>query len=442
MRPQTKYAKSRSVRVAYQVTGTGPVDLVWAPGTVSQLDLDWDWPPRRRFLEKLGESFRLIRFDKRGTGLSDRPTTAARLEERMDDIRAVMDAAGSESAAILGLSEGGSMACLFAATYPARTRALLLWGVQARWTQAPDYPWGPTREEQLRMIEDLADNGVTADYLTGPGYGLGPNPDPAMLDWCFRYSRAGASPSTVAALERMVLEIDTRDFLGAIRVPTLVMNRVGDPVAQIDAARDLCARIPGARMREWPGSTHGFADIADEVIPEIVEFVSGAGVSRPSRRVFGTVLAIRFSQSGSELPASGASAPRPEVRHRLDELARAAIERYQGRESTSRGSGRIAVFDGPARAIDCAKALRESVWEIGIEVRAGLHSGECELIGDELGGAPVLLAGRIGTAARPGDILVSGAVRNLLSWSGFELVPISLHSGTDDAGALRIYRAL
>jgi pimeloyl-ACP methyl ester carboxylesterase len=441
MRPETRYAKSRSVRVAYQVTGNGPVDLVWAPGTVSQLDLDWDWPPRGRFFEKLGESFRLIRFDKRGTGLSDRPTVAARLEERMDDIRAVMDAAGSESAAILGLSEGGSMACLFAATYPARTRALLLWGVQARWTRAPDYPWGPSREEQLRMIEQLAENGVTSEYLAGPGYGLGPNPDPAMLEWCFRYSRAGASPSSLAALERMVLEVDTREVLGAIRVPTLVMNRTGDPVAHIDAARDLCARIPGAKMREWPGATHGFADISDEVIPEIVRFVTEAGMHRTVRRQFGTVLAVGFSRGGSEREPPPGPADGPEAA-RLGELARSTFELYQGREARYRGPGYVGLFDGPARAIECAKALRESAGGLAVEVRAGVHAGECELVGDELEGSAAQLAGRIGAAAGAGEILVSEAVRNLLSWSAFEFVPITLFSGTGDAGVLRLYRAV
>ncbi len=288
MRPETRYAKSGEVRIAYQISGAGPHDLVWAPGTVSHLDLDWEWPPSARSFEKLGESFRLIRFDKRGTGLSDRPGYAAKLEERVEDIGAVMDAADSPSAALFGLSEGGSMACLFAASFPHCVRSLLLWGVHARWTRAPDYPLGPTLAEQLPRIRDLAEDGVDAEYLIGPGYGLGPNPDPALLEWCFRYSRAGASPSAISALERMVLEIDTRGVLPAIRVPTLVMNRAGDPVPHVDAARDLCDRIPGAELRIWPGATHGFADHAEQRIPEKVRFVErspeAAACSRPSCR--------------------------------------------------------------------------------------------------------------------------------------------------------------
>jgi pimeloyl-ACP methyl ester carboxylesterase len=440
MRPETKYAKSGRIRVAYQVTGKGPVDLVWAPGTVSHLDLDWDWAPRGRFFTQLSESFRLIRFDKRGTGLSDRPTTAASLEERMDDIRAVMDAAGSESAAIFGLSEGGSMACLFAATYPARTRALLLWGVQARWTQAPDYPWGPSREAQERLIQELGEEGVTATYLAGPGYGLGPNPDPAMLEWCFRYSRAGASPSALAALERMVLEIDTRDVLPAIRVPTLVMNRVGDPVAHIEAARDLCARIPGAKMREWPGATHGFADIADELIPEIRAFIAGVTPGAPAQRVLATVLSIDFFGAGAA--NSGGVSLRPEWANRLGELSRSALATYRGREAKRTQGGFVALFDGPARAIGCAKALRGSVGSLGLEVRAGLHTGECELLENEVDGDAVHLADRIGAAAHPGEILVSGTVRDLVSWSGFEFEPRDMNPRSGERQDPRLYRVV
>ncbi|MGA8537556.1 MAG: alpha/beta hydrolase [Thermoplasmata archaeon] len=216
-KPETCYAKSGDVNVAYQVSGVGPTDLVWAPGIVSHLDLDWEWPAQARLIERLGSFCRLIRLDKRGTGLSDRPTEAATLEERVDDIRAVMDAAGSESAALLGQSEGGSMACLFAATYPARTRALILWGVQARWTRAPDYPWGLTPEEMQSMIDSLADHGVTLPYLKGAGAGAGEDADPAYLDWFLRYAHAAASPAAMAALEMMNSQIDIRGVLPSVR---------------------------------------------------------------------------------------------------------------------------------------------------------------------------------------------------------------------------------
>src|SRR5579859_526722 len=203
--PEVAYARSADVQIAYQVTGSGAVDLVLAPGTASHLDLDWEWPPRARMLESLGRFCRLIRFDKRGTGLSDRPTDAATLEERTDDIRAVMDAAGSERAFVFGVSEGGSMACLFAAMYPQRTLGLILWGVQARWSRAPDYRWGATREEEERTIAMLEREWPSVEYLIGPGAGLGRDADPALLDWFLRYARASASPSAIVALERMNL---------------------------------------------------------------------------------------------------------------------------------------------------------------------------------------------------------------------------------------------
>jgi pimeloyl-ACP methyl ester carboxylesterase len=417
MRPETNYAKSGQIRIAYQVTGDGPIDMVWAPGTVSHLDLDWDWPPRARFFERLSSSFRLIRFDKRGTGLSDRPTTAAMLEERMDDIRAVMDAVGSQSAAVFGLSEGGSMACLFAATYPARTRALLLWGVQARWTQTTDYPWGVTREEQQRMIDELTEHGVTLPYILGTGYGLGKDPDPALLEWCFRYSHAGGSPSAVAALERMNLELDTRDVLPAIRVPTLVMNRTGDPVASVDAARDLCSRIPGALFREWPGATHGFSDLADEVIPAIEEFVAGTPSQPTFEQVLATILCVDIVKSKPKGSGTRGPARRNLLPHVRD-ITHLTATTYRGRDVKKRGDGFLAVFDGPTRAIQCARSIQQALGRLGLETRVGLLTGECTFIENDVGGAAVDLAVRIAAVAEPGEILVSSTVRDLVASSG------------------------
>ncbi len=252
MRPQTRYARSGDVHVAYQVSGEGPIDVVWAPGTASHLDLDWDLPAKARFIEGLSSFCRLIRFDKRGTGLSDRPNTIATLEERTDDIRAVMDAVGSERAAVFGVSEGSSMACVFAAMYPPGTRSLIVWGGQARWVQGEGYPWGLSPAEYRGNIAQIRENWPSVEYITGPGAGLGRDVDPAFLDWFLRYCQAAASPSAVVALEEMNAQIDIRDVLSTIRVPTLVMNRLGDPVAHIEAARDLAARIAGARFVEFP----------------------------------------------------------------------------------------------------------------------------------------------------------------------------------------------
>jgi pimeloyl-ACP methyl ester carboxylesterase len=227
--PKTKYARSDDVRIAYQITGAGPFDVVWAPGTMSHLDLDWEIPQRALFFERFSKFCRLIRFDKRGTGLSDRPVKMATLEERTDDIRAVMDDIGIEHANIFGVSEGGSMACLFAATYPQRVNSLLVWGAQARWIASPDHPWGQTQEEHDRMVAMIDDDWPSFEYITGPGAGVGKDADPAFIESLSRYMRAAANPSAVHAYEQMNGQIDTRPILPSIQAPTLVMNRTGDP---------------------------------------------------------------------------------------------------------------------------------------------------------------------------------------------------------------------
>jgi class 3 adenylate cyclase/pimeloyl-ACP methyl ester carboxylesterase len=433
MRPETKYAKSGSVRIAYQVTGNGPIDMVWAPGTVSHLDLDWEWPPRAQIVERFSSFCRLIRFDKRGTGLSDRPTTAATLEERMDDIRAVMDAAGSEKAALFGVSEGGSMACVFAATYPARTIALLLWGVQARWTKTADYPWGLTREELKNMIDDLAENGVTLSYLIGPGAGVGKDADPAFLEWFLRYGRAGAGPSAMAALETMNADIDTRDVLPSIRVPTLVMNRTGDPVANVEAARDLASMIPGAKFLEWPGATHGMGDVLDQVATASEEFVTGTRSEASSDRVLATILFVDIVDSTRRVTGLGDATWR-DLLARINDIGQRTVASYRGREVKNTGDGFLAVFDGPTRAIQCAKSVRDALRQLGLQTRAGLHTGECELLQNDVGGIAIHLAARISAAAGPGEILVSSTVRDLVAGSGlaFEDRGLSTLKGFED----------
>jgi pimeloyl-ACP methyl ester carboxylesterase len=273
------------------VTGQGADTLVLAPGTTSHLDMDWDIPLRADFIRRLSSMFRLIRFDKRGTGLSDRPTAMATLEQRADDIRAVMDAVGVDSAIILGLSEGASMAAMFAASHPQRTRALLIWGAMARWVATEDHPWGMSREEADRMIQDVQNNWPSEWYIRGPGACLGPDADDALVQFLIRYGRAGASPSAAAAYERMNAEIDIRPILGAIKVPTLVMNRTGDPVSSCDGARDMAKRISGARFVEFPGNTHSMMAIAPEkVLAEIQTFITGARPALVDDRMLATVL--------------------------------------------------------------------------------------------------------------------------------------------------------
>jgi len=427
MQPDTKYAKSGDVRVAYQVTGEGPVDLVLAPGTASHLDLDWEWPEKASFLERLGSFCRLIRFDKRGTGLSDRPTDAATPEERMDDIRAVMDAAGSDQAAIFGYSEGANLAALFASTFPQRTRALLAWGAQARWIRADDYPWGPTQEEADQDIAYLAENGVTLEYLTGPGAGI--PKDLASVRFFMRYLKASASPAALAALERMLGMIDMRDILPSVRVPALVMNRTADPVANVEAARDLAARIPGARFVEFPGDTHPFftGPATGEILAEIETFVTGVRLPPAADRVLATVLFTDIVSSTQKLEAIGD--------HRWRQLldshhtrVRELLQRYGGTEIDTAGDGFFATFDGPTRAIRCACAIRDAVREIGLEIRAGLHTGEIEYQGTKATGIAVHVGARVAALAQPGEVLVTSTVTQLVLGSEIHFAARGAHT--------------
>jgi class 3 adenylate cyclase/pimeloyl-ACP methyl ester carboxylesterase len=417
MSPETRYAKNGDVFIAYQVTGQGPDTLVYTPGTVSHLDLDWELPVRAEFYQRLGSMFRLVRFDKRGTGLSDRPTAMATLEQRADDIRAVMDAVGVDSAFIFGRSEGASMAAMFAATHPSRTRALLIWGAMARWVATEDHPWGLSRDEYDRLIRDVEDNWPSEWYVRGPGSGLGPDADDALVRLWMRYGRAAANPSAAAAYERMNSEIDIRPILGAIKVPTIVMNRTGDPVAACDGARYMASQIPGARFVEFPGDTHGVFGISEKVLAEIQAFVTGVRPVEVDDRVLATILFIDVANSTEALSALGDSA----WKTRLDgyyRIVRRELARYRGVETSTAGDGFMASFDGPSRGIRCALAIVSAVKPLGLEVRAGLHTGEVELMGDNIGGIAVHIAARISAEAAASEVVVSSTTKDLVGGSG------------------------
>jgi len=350
--------------------------------------------------------------------LSDRVGGAPTLEERIDDIRAVMDAARSEKAFIHGYSEGASMACLFGATYPERTLGLILWGAQARWVKTDDYSWGLTEEENEKMIKELEDNGVNSEYLTGAGAGV-PKNDPAYLDWAIRYLRSAASPASFAALERMNSNIDIRAILPSIHVPTLVMNRTGDPVANVEAARDLAARISGARFVEYPGNTHSIAlDDVDKILAEIEQFVVGRRGSASSDRVLATILFGDIVGSTDHVARLGDRKWR-DLLDRYNLVVSKELSSFRGVEVKKTGDGFLATFDGPSRAIRCACSIRDSVRQIGIETRQGLHTGECEMINNDIGGISVHLAARIADAANPGKVLVSSTVKDLVAGSSF-----------------------
>ena len=418
MQPETKYAQSGDIYIAYQVSGNGPTDVIWVPGTFSHLDLDWEHPLKANFIERFSSFCRLIRFDKRGTGLSDRPLQMATLEERADDIRAVMDAEHIQSATIFGASEGGSMACLFAATYPERTRSLMTWGSQARWIKTDDYPWGLTPEENEQMLAEIRKEWPSKYYLFGPGAGYNKDIDPATLDFYVRYMRAGGSPSAVIAYEEMNAQSDIREILPTIHVPALIMNRTGDPVAQVDAGRDMAAHIPGARFIEFAGDTHAIFSLGSEkILAEIEEFITGTRSVVEADRVLATVLFLDIVSSTERAVALG-DAGWHTVLDGYYATVRKELARFRGKEVDTAGDGFFATFDGPARAIRCACAIRQAVKALGLEVRSGLHTGECELIGEKVGGIAVHIGARVMSKAGAGEVLVSSTIKDLVAGSG------------------------
>lgn len=423
MTPRTRYARSGDVAIAYQTWGDGP-DLVWAPGTISHLDLDWEIPVRALFYERLGEFCRVTKFDKRGAGLSDRPTQAATLEERTDDIRAVMDAAGIAQASIFGVSEGGSMALLFAATTPQRVRSLVLWGTMARWSQTEDHPWGLTDAQFEELFKSIREGEWPSEfYIRGPGAGYGPDVDQSVVDAVARYMRSAVSPAAVEAFERMNQEIDVRGILPAVDAPTLVILREGDPLASVDGARDMAGRIPNAVFKTFPGTAHHImrGDM-DAVLVELRAFLSGGTESRLSERRLAAILFIDVVSSTDHVARDGDHAW-GQVLRAYYTIVRKELARHRGTEHNVAGDGFLALFDGPARAVRCGLAIAAVVRELGIDVRAGVHAGECEIVQDDVTGIAVHTAARIMNLAGPGEVLVSQTVKDLVAGSGLGFAP-------------------
>jgi len=427
--PPVQYAKSGDLYIAYQVIGDGPVDLIWSPGATSHLQLMWENPYAARFAERVSSFCRLIRFDKRGTGLSDRPTNVATLEERTDDIRAILDSVGSESAHLFGVSEGGSMTMLFAATYPRRTRSLALWGALPRWTRAPDYPWGPTPEEEERNIEALAASGPRPFELSDSfkEWAGKVHEDPAFLAAWAKSRESGASPGMRVALGRMNARIDVRAVLPAIHAPTLVMNRTGDPDALVEAARYAASLIPSAHFVEFPGVGHLFWDIWQDVAAELERFVTGARVAAPSDRVLATILFLDIVGSTERVAEVGDAVWR-NLLERYYALARRELVAYAGVEVDTAGDGLLARFDGPARAIRCARAIQRAADELSLQLRAGVHTGEVEVVGTAIRGIAVHTASRIASLAGPGEVYTSSTVRDLVAGSGIAFMDRGLRT--------------
>jgi class 3 adenylate cyclase len=432
MLPKTHYAKSGDVHIAYQVVGAGPFDLVFMPGFVSNLDHSWEWPQLARMLNRLASFSRLILFDKRGTGLSDRVAGIATLEQRMDDVRAVMDAVGSERAAIFGISEGGAMSTLFAATYPERTRALALFGAYASYTT-----WVLSHDRIPAFIQTIESNwgtGATVEIFAPEMAN-----DPAFRDWWARFERLGASPQAVINLTRMNADIDIRAILPSIRVPTLIVHRTGDTRVSVEAGRYFAAHIPGAVYVELPGRDHAaWAGDSDAAIDTIERFLTGTVATADADRVLATVMFTDIVGSTRQAAALGDRDWRMLLdRHRA--VARSEFGRYRGREVQNTGDGFLVTFDGPARAIRCADAVRDAVRPLGLDLRIGVHTGEITIDGSDISGIAVHLAARVADAARAGEVLVSSTVKDLVAGSGIRFADRGTHALKGFEGEMRLY---
>jgi pimeloyl-ACP methyl ester carboxylesterase len=424
VRAETRYAKSGDVSIAYQVHGDGPFDVVYVPGAISNVELVATDEMRRPFFERIASYSRLILFDKRGTGASDRVAGIANLETRMDDVRAVMDAVGSERAAIVGVSEGGPMSILFAATYPERTAALVVYGSMPRFVWAPDFPLGQPLDDYLRDAEEWARDWGDYDSLAAFIREQMPDATDEQIHARASFQRLSASPGAVLQLERMNAEIDVRPVLPTIRVPTLVLHRTEDP-NPIEVARWTAEQIPGARFVELPGGPH-FPYLGDSqsVLREIEEFVrgvyeGGGWDAQEPDRVLATILftdIVGSTQKAVELGDRGWR----ELVAQHHAVVRRQLARYRGRELDTAGDGFFASFDGPARGIHCARAISDGVHELGIDVRAGLHTGECEVFEGKVGGIAVHIGARVAAQAEPGEVLVSSTVKDLVAGSGLE----------------------
>jgi pimeloyl-ACP methyl ester carboxylesterase len=419
----TSYARSGDVSIAYQVMGGGPFDIVWVPGFVTHIELEAKIPSFVPILAQLASVSRLIRFDKRGTGMSDRVSGAPTLETRMDDVRAVMDASGSARAALFGVSDGAAMSILFAATYPERTAALVLRSGYPRTMWASDYPWGRSEEDYRREVErDLRLFGPTDEAMEAVRSRMQIDDDDEVQQWvdCFRSS---ASPAAVEALALMNKEIDVRDVLSAIRVPTLIIHGTDDTVVPIEVARYMSERVPAARVVELPSTGHlATGRAAAAVGAEAKRFLhevweAGGWEETAPDRVLATVLFTDIVGSSEQAALLGDRAWR-ELLERHHEIVRQQLVRFLGREVDTAGDGFFASFDGPARAIRCAQAVVGGVSELGIEIRAGLHTGECEVIGGKVTGIAVHTGARVAAQARPGEVLVSSTVKDLVAGSG------------------------
>jgi class 3 adenylate cyclase len=440
--PETRYARSGEVSIAYQVLGEGPLDLVFAP-PLSHLELDWETPSVAGFYGRLASSRRLILFNQRGVGMSDRISGVPPLETRMDDIRAVMDAVGSERAAVFGLGDAGPLCVLFAATYPERTSALVLFNSSPRFVRNPELPWLPTRAEQESQAEQWERHWGETEFMSKALRTINPGLTTTDLRTRLRELRVSVSPGSAAAYIRMNMDVDVCDVLPLVRVPTMVMHRKDGGGWDVRSGRYMAERIAGARLVELPGADF-MPDLGDqerlfaELEPFLADVAEGKAAKVEADRVLATVLFTDIVGSSEKAASLGDSAWR-ELLERHHELVRRQLARFRGVEVDTAGDGFFASFDGPARAIRCACAIVDSVPELGLEVRAGLHAGECELANGKVAGIAVHTGARVASLAQPAEVLVSSTVKDLVAGSEIRFEDRGSHELKGIPGEWRLY---
>jgi pimeloyl-ACP methyl ester carboxylesterase len=426
MIPETRYTKSGDIHIAYQVVGDGTRDLVLVPGWISNIDVFWEEPSMVRFLKKLASFSRLILFDKRGTGLSDRVTDTPMLEERMEDVRAVLDAVGSKRATLLGYSEAGTMVALFAATYPERTSAIIMISSFARRIKTVDYPWGATEAQYQSFIDDIQCNwgGPVGMEIRVPSR----INDLQFKKWWAKFLRMGASPATAAAITRMNIDIDVRDILPLIKVPTLIIHARGDQAIELGHGEYLAENIPNSTFVVVDTSDHlPWVGAATEILEAVEEFVTGIKTHSSTQRVLSTLMFTDIVDSTRIAQSLGDKKWR-DLLENHDTIVRHELSIYRGKEIDTAGDSFFASFDGPARALRCAQAVIQSLLVSGVSVRIGIHTGECELRGNTLAGIAVHITSRIADLAGPQQILVSRTVKDLVAGSGIEFADIGSYS--------------
>ena len=437
MDPETRYAHAGDVRVAYQVVGDGPRDLVVVPGFVSNLELAWEHPPYERFMRRLSAFARVIVFDKRGSGLSDPVDRAATIEERNDDIRAVMDAVGSERADLFGMSEGANMSGVFAASFPERVSALVLYGPYARATPTEGYQWGipeAIREIATRDPEEETWGVGLSLALLAPGR----LQDEALVRWWGRFERQSMSPTMALEIIRLNMDVDIRAVLPSIRVPTLVIHCTDD-VIPVEGARWLVEQMPDAQFVELPGDEHWpWITNPDPGVDEVEQFLTGVRHEHEPDRVLTTILFTDIVESTERAAALGDTRWR-DLLQQHDRLVRRELDRHRGREVKTLGDGVLATFDGPARGIGCARAICDQAQTVGVEVRAGLHSGEVDLVNGDVGGIAVHIGARVAGQAESGEVLVSSTVKDLVVGSGLTFTDRGAHSLKGAPGEWHLY---